>query len=288
MENSEIEAFRLSVCLLQKAMARPVAAGSQAVLDTVADRLFERLGLLQLKPQMVLDLGTGDARHLSLLQQRFKDAAVVGADISIERLNSSHTRRRFWQRRPLLVNLDANQALPFAKDSFDLLISNLLLPWVNETEVLVSEINRVLKQDGAYFLSTVGPDTLIELRHAWADIDDCQHINLFLDMHDLGDVMVGAGLADPVMDTERLTVTYSSLDHLLDELTALGFINTLHGRRKGLTAATVRERLKAAYPVNADGGIDATLELVTAHGWSGVPKPPPGEFHYDVERLRMR
>ena len=107
-------------------------------------------------------------------------------------------------------------------------------------------------------------------------------------MHDVGDLMMSSGMADPVIDTERIKVSYSSLDALLDELTGLGFINVLCGRRKKLTAKTVRRRLAENYPVNEQGGVDATLELVVAHGWSGTPKAPPGEYRFDIDQLRRK
>jgi len=259
--------------LLKKAMARPVVPESQGILDAIAERLFERLNLLTLSPSKIVDLGTGDARHIKLLQRQFKGAAIVGADLSLSRLRRVSEGRRFWQKQPLLVCLDASMPLPLADASIDLVVSNLMLPWLSDARGLVAEINRVLVKEGAYFISTVGPDTLVELRRAWAEVDDSQHINLFLDMHDVGDLMSSSGLADPVM---------------LDELIGLGFINVLGGRRKGLTAKSVRQRLAASYPVNKDGGIDATLELVVAHGWSGVPKAPAGEYRFNIDQLRKR
>lgn len=288
MDDPNLHDFMPDKQLLKKAMARPVVPESRTILDSIAERLFERLSLLTLAPSKIVDLGTGDARHIKLLQQQFKGAAVVGADLSLQRLHTASGKRRFWQKHPLLVCLDASCPLPFADASFDLVVSNMMLPWLNNAESLVAEINRVLIKEGAYFISTAGPDTLVELRRAWAEIDNTQHINLFLDMHDVGDLMVSSGMADPVMDTERLTVSYSSVDALLDELIGLGFINVLCGRRKGLTAKSVRHRLAANYPVNKTGGIDATLELVVAHGWSGAPKAPPGEYRFDIDQLRIK
>jgi len=267
-------------------MARQVVPESRTILDAVAERLFERLSLLTLAPARIVDLGTGDARHIKLLQQQFKGAVVIGADLSLARLRHASLQRRFWQKHPLLVCLDASRPLPLPNDCIDLVVSNMMLPWLGDAQGLMAEINRVLVKEGAYFISTVGPDTLVELRRAWAEVDNNQHINLFLDMHDVGDLMVSSGMADPVMDTERITVTYTSVDALLDELVGLGFINVLCGRRKGLTSASVRQRLAANYPLNKDGGIDATLELVVAHGWSGAPQAPPGEYWFDIDQLR--
>jgi len=274
--------------LVKKIFQRPIVQAAQPILDAVAERLFERLDLLKESPSTVLDLGTGDGRHMTVLKNRFADADVIGADLSPARLQHAAGRRKFWQKRPLLVCLDATTALPFKDASFDLLVSNMLLPWVFDAQHLMAEINRLLTSGGAFFLSTAGPDTLIELRNAWAGIDEYLHINAFMDMHDLGDLLVGAGIADPVLDTERITVSYPTLDALLKDLVGLGFINVLGGRRRGLTATTVIDRLAALYPANKAGGVDATLELVVAHGWAGVARNPAAadEFYFPLERLK--
>lgn len=293
---TQLDNFELDKQLLVKVLARPQRPAAQSILDTIAVRLFERLDLLKEAPTRIFDLGTGDGRHLSLLQSRFPDALVIGADLSLQRLCKSRASRRFWQKRQRLICLDATTQLPVASDSFDLVVSNMMLPWIFRSESLAAEINRVLLPDGAFFLSSAGPDTLIELRRAWAQIDDNLHVNAFMDMHDVGDMFGAAGIGDPVLDTERLTVSYPSLDALLSELIGLGFLNTLAGRRKGLTAGSVRQRLEEHYPLNDTGGVDATLELVVAHGWSGVPgsaqtsgtRDGGGEFYFPADQLRRK
>jgi len=287
----ELASYSPNTRLLKKVLERPLVASTQVVLDDIAGRLFERIDLLKDSPSRVLDLGCSDGRHMSQLAGRFPKADVIGADLSSARLCKAAKRRRFWQKQPLLVCLDAASALPFEDASFDLLLANMLLPWVFDAEHLMTEINRVVTTGGAFFISTAGPDTLVELRDAWASIDDCVHINAFLDMHDLGDLLVAAGIADPVLDTERVTVTYPSLDALLKELVGLGFINVLGGRRRGLTSAGVINRLAEIYPVNEDGGINATLELVVAHGWAAGPRVASSgtdEFYFSVDQLKSR
>ena len=293
---TQLDNFELNKQLLVKVLSRPQRPAAQSILDTIATRLYERLDLLKKVPTRIFDLGTGDGRHLRLLQSRFPEALVIGADLSLQRLSMSRVSRRFWQKRQRLICLDATAQLPVASDSFDLIVSNMMLPWVFRSESLAAEINRILLPDGAFFLSSAGPDTMIELRRAWAQIDDNIHINAFMDMHDVGDMLGAAGIVDPVLDTERLTVSYPSLDALLSELIGLGFLNVLAGRRKGLTAASVRQRLEEHYPVNDSGGVDATLELVVAHGWSGVAGfgkesgsiEGSGEFYFPADQLRMK
>jgi len=274
-------------------MGRPVRSTALSVLDTLAERVFERMALLKHAPKRLLDLGTGDGRHLSALAKKYRHAEVIGTDLSLSRLKLVNARRRFWQHKYFVVCADANASLPFADNSLDLVISNMMLPWIADPSALMIEINRVLADDGALFISAAGPDSLIELRRAWACVDDSVHISDFLDMHDIGDMLVGGGIADPVIDTERLTFSYSSLEMLLEELTGLGFINTLQGRRRGLTAKSVISRLREHYPQNASGGVDATLEFVVAHGWRGAKtgsyqNDAGTEVYFPLDRLSTK
>ncbi len=267
------------------------------VCDIIADRMYERLGLLSQSPKRILDLGTGDGRHLSVLKKMFPSALVVGADICHQGLASCRQQRSLLSRvtgnHAGLVCLDAAQPQPFESGAFDLIVSNLLLPWVHPCETFAKELNRLLSSDGAFFVSSVGPDTLIELRHAWQQIDSAEHVNAFLDMHDLGDVLHGAGITDPVMDTERLQVSFTSVHKLLDELVHTGCTNVLYGRRRGLTSADVRDRLASHYSSAPAGEVDeekvyATLEVVYAHGWKGKPVLPAGQQVVNLDSLRKK
>jgi len=269
-------------------------ADHAAVADTIADRLYERLTLLKSRPERILDLGTGDGRHLEQLAKRFPRATIIGADICQAGLQSRRRARRFWQRPASLVCLDASKPLPFASASFDLVLSNLLLPWILPAEVFASELNRLLTPQGAFFVSSAGPDTLRELRIAWQQLDTAEHVNAFLDMHDVGDLLHRAGISDPVMDAERLQVTYSSVDKLLDELVNTGCTTVLAGRRRGLTGSDIRQRIAENYPTDcsnkksASAMIFATLEVVYAHGWKGKARLPDGVLPVSLQHLHRR
>lgn len=279
--------YEIDLRLVQRASRRCARSYQNEMPDVIAERVFERLSLLKIKPQRVLDLGAGNTRHRHRLKALYPDATVISLDVSLDMLGQAD-RGRFWQRKPFMVCADATANWPFADASFDLIFSNLMLPWVHPADEFAAELNRVLSAQGAFFVSSAGPDTLIELRNAWAAIDSAAHVNALIDMHDLGDVFMRAGIADPVMDAERLQLNYSSVEKLLNELRSTGALNVLAGRRRGLTAATVRDRLAACYPVNTDGGITATLEAVFAHGWKGEPKTSgnaPTEFFVSLESL---
>jgi len=280
--NDTRDHYRVNKKLQRKAVDRAISSYSQHahVFDEIANRLLERLDLLKAPPARVLDLGTGNGRHLEVLRRRYPKATIIGADINQSVLRSARRSLPGWQRllakRPRLVCMDAGEQWPFADESFDLVVSNMMLPWINETDKLASELARVLATGGAFFISSAGPDTLKELRSAWESIDACAHVNAFLDMHDLGDMFVRAGLADPVMDSERIEVRYKDTLTLLTELELTGCTCVLCGRRQGLMGRQVRQLLVAHYPDSQSFIVDesdhsstisATLELVVAHGW---------------------
>lgn len=295
-----IDQYRVERRLLLKATAKAVKTydAHAHVFDEIANRLFERFDLLTLKPDRILDLGTGNGRHLNELRRRYPRAEIVGADISQVALLTGTRRswqrrlQRLWQPQHSLVCMDMGEPWPFADQSFDLVVSNMALPWVNETDQFATELARILADGGAFFLSTAGPDTLAELRHAWATIDGSLHVNAFLDMHDVGDMFARAGLADPVMDTERIDVQYKDVESLLHELKATGCCCTLRGRRRGLMAGQVSKKIAASYPQSQSLNVDltddsssicASLELVVAHGWKQT-KPDAGIGRNDERR----
>ncbi len=281
--------YQIDLELVDRINRRRIGRHEFAVPDLIAGRLFERLALLKINPQRVLDLGAGDARHIKPLQKSFPDATVFAADLSASQLRSARATR-FWQRQPPLVALDAS-SLAFADGVFDLVVSNLMLPWIHPPDQFASELNRVMSEQGVFFLSTAGPDTLIELRECWASIDSASHVNALLDMHDVGDLLLRSGVSDPVMDVERLQINYSSVDALLDELIATGALSVVAGRRRGLMGRDIRRKLASAYPKNNEGGITATLEVVYAHGWKGQSDSSRkhssnGEVYVSLDSLR--
>jgi malonyl-CoA O-methyltransferase len=152
--------------------------------------------------------------------------------------------------------------------------SNLCFQWIDDLPALFGECVRVLKTGGMLTFSTFGPDTLKELRAAWAAADGPPHVSRFLDMHDIGDAMINAGLRDPVLDVDRFTLTYSEPRKLLEELQGLGATNADASRARGLAGKSrYRAMLEAYETMRVDSRIPATWEVVTAHAWG----PPPGQ-----------
>ena len=258
---------------IDKAAARrsfdAAAAGYDqvAVLQReIAQRMLERLGYIRLAPRRVLDLGCGTGLALDGLAKRYRRAELIALDFAPSMLRQAR-RRGHWLNRPRLVCADAEQ-LPLADDSVDLVFSNATLQWINDLDGTFRELLRVLRPGGLLLFSTFGPDTLKELRAAWAAVDGAGHVSPFLDMHDIGDALVRARFADPVMDVERMTLTYGEVGELMRDLKQLGARNALTGRPRGLTGRRRLAALAAAYErERRDGRLPATYEVVHGHAW---------------------
>lgn len=232
----------------------------------VGDRLLERLGVIKLTPLAVLDLGAGTGYITRSLMKLYRGARVVALDIAAPMLVQAR-RQSGWWRRPGFVCGDIER-LPFADRSVDLILSNLALQWCNGLDAAFAEFKRVLKPGGALLFTSFGPDTLRELRTSWAAVDDYNHVNSFLDMHDVGDALLRAGLTEPVMDVEQFTLTYTEVNGLVQDLKTLGAHNVTAGRPRGLMGRGRWQRMRAAYEqFRQQDVLPATYEVIYGHAW---------------------
>ncbi len=246
----------------------------------VARRLEARLDMIRLSPQRILDAGCGTGFALPLLRQRYPDSALLGLDIAPAMLSQARTRLpgNSWLarlaapfRRPEATLLCGDlEALPLRHDCLDMLWSNLALQWLDQPEPVFRELRRVLRPGGLLLFSTFGPDTLKELRAAFAGLDGHRHVNRFIDMHDLGDALVHAGFANPVMEMEHITLTYADLKGVMRDLKGIGAQTILEGRRQGLMGKQGWARLAENYETcRRDGRLPATYEVIYGHAWVG-------------------
>ncbi|MBI3714892.1 MAG: malonyl-ACP O-methyltransferase BioC [Betaproteobacteria bacterium] len=262
----------------------------------IADRLFERLEYIKLAPQCVIDLGCGTGYSSRKLQARFPQATLVSVDLAPAMLEAarSHTGAmaalvRWLRRGPAPRYLCADiESLPLADESADLALSNLALQWCDPQQV-AREAARVIRPEGLFMFTTFGPDTLKELRTAFRGLDERPHVNQFVDMHDIGDMLVEAGFADPVMDQETITLTYSDLKPLLRELKGIGAHNVLPGRSTGLMGRARWQRMVTGYEqFRRDGRLPATYEVVYGHAWKpaiGKRKTIDGQQKIDLKEF---
>ena len=243
-----------------------------AVLQNeIGDRLMERLDYIRLQPRRILDLGAGTGMFTRALMKRYRKADVVALDIAKPMLHCVK-QRAGWLRKPGCVCADS-ESLPFNDDSFDFIFSNLMLQWCTDLEATFVELRRVLSPGGLLMFTTFGPDTLMELRASWEAVDGYTHVNSFIDLHDVGDSLLHAKWAEPVMDSERITVTYRELRGLMQDLKHIGAHNVTSGRPRGLTGKRHLQQLVEAYePFREDGVLPASYEVVYGHAWSPLNK----------------
>jgi malonyl-CoA O-methyltransferase len=251
----------------ERAAARYAAA---AVLHReVEQRMLERLDLVKLQPHGILDVGAGPGSASHALGKRYRAAQVIALDIAHAMLVLAR-RGSPWYRRLACVCADL-EALPIAAARIDLIFSNLTLQWAASIESAFTEFRRVLRPGGLLMFSTFGPDTLKELRAAWSAADGFEHVNRFVDMHDIGDALVQTGFAEPVMDMEMFTLTYDDVRAVMADLKAIGADTVLAGHRTGLTGkARLAAMIDAYERFRWDGRLPATYEVVYGHAWMPV------------------
>ena len=262
---------RLDAAGVRSAFDRASAAyEAAAVLQArVGDELLDRLDFFKFEPDVVVDLGAGTGRLTGELKRLYKRATVVALDIAPGMLRESRKHFGLFRRFERLC-ADVRR-LPFADASVDIAVSNLMLQWCDDLDVAFAEIRRVLKPDGFFSFTTFGPDTLRELRSAWTTVDDYTHVNTFIDMHDVGDALGRAGLTEPVLDVERVTLTYSDVLALMRDLKVIGAHNVTAGRARGLTGRAKLRSMEAAYEsLRRDGRIPATYEVVYGAAWGSA------------------
>jgi malonyl-CoA O-methyltransferase len=247
-----------------------------AVLHAVVRTLLLRLDLTDLSPRLVLDVGAGTGHAGRALKRRYPRAHVIALDSSFGMLQVAG-RQQSWFRPFSRLCADAER-LPLPDASVDLILSNFMLQW-SDPDAVFAEFRRVLAPRGFLSFTTLGPDTLRELRSAWmaagrGDADSQARVIQFIDMHDIGDALVRAGFAAPVLDVERYTLEYTDVRSLAADLKAIGARNAAAGRSKGLTTPRKFAAMQAAYEAYRAGGrLPATYEVVFGQAWAPAAAP---------------
>lgn len=275
---------------IRRAFGRAAATyEAHAVLQAeVAARLRERIDASAFAPQRVLDVGCGPGRSSAELRALFPQAQFCALDLALPMLDAA---RVHLSAQADFVCADA-QALPFADASMDLVHSSLCLQWCEDPGLALAEFHRVLRPGGLLLFSTFGPDTLHELRSAFASVDPSPHVSRFIDMHDIGDALLATGFRDPVLERDDFVLTYADARTLMRELHAIGATNADAKRQRALTGKSHLQRVFAAYEAfRRDGLLPATYEVVYAQAQA----PPPGQprrhggediASFPIERLR--
>ena len=280
----------ISVARVQRLFAQPLRCEpSQFLRREISGRMFERLSLIKIQPERVLDAGCGEGDDLMALAQAFPAAELFGVDVSPNMLHTARDRGKqsyslmskllgrwklpSFQRSPINLTCAEFSELPLAAASVNLLWSNLALHWHPQPHKVIREWARVMRVDGLLMFSAFGPDTFLQLKEAYASLGIRPPVLPFVDLHDYGDMLVEAGFADPVMDMEKLNITYSSVDKLLSDVRAFGG-NPMLERANGLTGRERWNALRNALKQQkgADDQISLTVEVIYGHAFLPSPK----------------
>ena len=279
--SAPIDAARVRALFAQPQLV----ARSDFLRREIAARMHERLLLVKTAPRRVLDAGCGAGADLALLQRDYPAAQIIGVDAAQAMLAAARApagalapvNRLLARLLPAKAGVDLLCAdfgnLPLGPNSVDLVWSNLALHWHPQPDRVFAEWRRVLRVEGLLMFSNFGPDTLRELRSAFAVLDESPHALPFVDMHDFGDQLVEAGFSTPVMDMEMITVTYDTPDALLADVRALGG-NPLATRRRALVGRAGWAKVRAALEAQrrADGKIPLSFEVIYGHAFRPAPR----------------
>ena len=253
----------------------------------IATGLMDRLDPMLIDAKWILDVGGATGSASQYLCRRFRRSRVIVLDASYEMLRQAR-RKQTWFSRTSMVQANA-LALPVQTGCVDLVFANLLLPWINDIQAMFTEVMRVLRKGGLFIFSTLGRDSLSELREAWKSVDNSAHVNHFSDMHDIGDGLVHAGLCDPVLDTDFLKVSYRDTASLFRDLTFVGGRNSISNRTKTLTGKGRFRNMERQLDNHFRGGLlELKLEIIYGHAWGGKFHQPAKEFRVEAAQIRRR
>ncbi|MDB9864522.1 malonyl-ACP O-methyltransferase BioC [Candidatus Thioglobus sp.] len=229
----------------------------------IANRLAEKLKVISIKPQTIIDLGSGTGLLSNKTAEIFPNANLICVDFAQQSL----------LKNPQNLKVCANAyELPFASNSVDFIVSNLMMQWCPDLKALFNECFRVLKPEGLILFTTFGPDTLKELKRSWSAVDSSAHVNNFIDMHDIGDQMLQSGFQSPIMEMENITLTYEKVLDLMHDLKSIGAQN-VGSRSKALTGKTKFKKMIEMYEsYRSDGKLPATYEVIYGHAWKNENK----------------
>lgn len=251
--------------------------GAAVLQREVCTRMLEKLGYIKLQPSRIIDVGSGTGWGTRQLGERYPKAEITALDIAIGMLQVARGTSSWWQKlfsgkRENFLCADVEE-LPIASKSVDMVWSNLALQWCNDLPATFVELQRILKTDGLLIFSSFGVDTLKELRAAFSEVDGYNHLSRFADLHDIGDMLVEAGFADPVMEMEKITLTYNDLRAVMQDLKSIGAHNATAGRSSGMMGKTTWQRVTENYEeFRRDGKLPATFEIIYGHAWKSAPK----------------
>jgi len=249
----------------------------------IGERLVERLADISLNATNIVDLGCGTGFVMQKLAQYHPKSQIFGVDIARHMLQQAQKHAPRWFSNQHFICANA-EFLPFADNSIDLVISNLMLQWCGDFTAVLKECQRVLSPKGVLLFSTLGPDTLKELRESWAQVDKHHHVNEFVNIYQLGDALFNLGMKDPVMDIDWITECDPDGMDIMRQVKIIGAHHVNAGRAKGLRGKQGLQKMLNYYEkFRITEGLPATYEVIYGMAWKKTGQPK-GDYHtYKVD-----
>lgn len=295
MSNTELEqAYAIDKAKVRLAFDRAAETYDEyaALQAEIGERMLSRLDYIRIDPQHILDIGSGTGRITRGLSQRFSNTDVIALDLAEGMLRKSLSKQKqgignLFKRnknKPLKHLCADTEQLPINNDCIDFVFSSVTFQWCSDLDKTLQECYRVLSPGSLILFSSFGPDTLHELRSAWKEIDDYNHVNAFIDMHDIGDALIRAGFQSPVLDIENFTLTYDKVTELMRELKAIGAHNVTAGRQRGLMGKQQLKQIEQSYEkFRNEGKLPASYEVIYGHAWVPEQKTQKEEDNIEVK-----
>lgn len=253
----------------------------------VADRLIESIENVNINAKLILDLGSGTGYASNKLRKKFKNTYLLQQDIAENMLIKAKKKSSIFFSSDRFLCADANK-IPLAKHSVDIIFSNLMLQWCNDPNIVFAEVKRILKPGGVFVFTSFGPGTLKELRESWKKVDDVVHVNTFVDMHDLGDILMRLNFVRSVVNMENILFTYKNCKDLMRELKSIGAHNINNGRRKTLTGKNkLNSMIKNYESYRSKSLLPLTYEVIYGIAWQQEEsnKKQEGVFEISLEEM---
>lgn len=246
------------------------------LFNETAERLCDRLDDVRRTFDTALDLGCKTGIIGQTLKGRGGIKDLIGCDLSLAMIKQAGPKAAMAAMAPMVIVAD-EEFLPFGARSFDLVISNLNLHWVNDLPGVLTQIRHTLKPGGLFLATMLGGQTLKELRqslaHAEAAVDGglSPRISPFADVKDAGNLLARAGFIEPIADMEALSVSYPDPFKLMADLRGMGESNAVLDARKGLTSRAMMMAAASHYVEtfrDDNGRIPATFQVITLTAWA--------------------
>lgn len=248
--------------------------------NVISDNLLDRLKIINIKPLNILDLGAGTGRNGLNLRKKYQKSKIINIDFSEEMLNVAKKKNKSYfldkiNQSPYRYICADIEAIPIIENSIDLVWSSSSIQWCNDLPLVFRQIRNILKPGGLFIFSTFGPNTLNELRQVTEDLFGKQKTNLFVDMHNIGDLLISSGFSDPVLDIENFTMTYQDIKKLFMDIRGIGATSGNHNQNKGFLGKSFIHKMIDKYEsYRINGLLPATYEVIYGHAWN-IPKVIP-------------